>query len=170
MHEGYRVELINGEIIVTPPANGDHEDIIGQIAKQIVRLSQTEMDFSGHKGLILSSAESGGDARVIPDLTVAPEERRLFRGAPPWMPAADVELVVEVTSTRAEVDRKAKRRGYATAGIRYYLLVDREWHEVTIFSGPIDDDYARYVTIAFGGKLELPEPFGFELDTSDFPG
>jgi hypothetical protein len=38
---------------------------------------------------------------------------------------------------------------------------------VTLFSGPFEGDYERYVTVTFGGKLELPEPFAFALDTAD---
>ena len=56
-----------------------------------------------------------------------------------------------------------------TAGsVPFYLLVDRERGHVTLFSGPLEGDYGRYVAVAFGEKLELPEPFAFTLDTAEF--
>lgn len=170
IHEGYWAELINGEIVVTPPPDGDHENIVGLITKQVVRRSRAEMSISGRRGLVLGTEETGGDCRVIPDLTVAPAERRVFRGAPSWMHPAGVALVVEVTSQRAELDRNDKRLSYTGARVPLYLLVDREREQVMLFSGPLEGDYGRFVTVVFGGKIELPEPFGFALDTAEFTG
>ncbi|CAM5581224.1 hypothetical protein SALBM217S_09567 [Streptomyces griseoloalbus] len=38
--EGFRAELIEGEIVVTPPPDGDHEDYIGLIVTQVIRRSR----------------------------------------------------------------------------------------------------------------------------------
>lgn len=166
--EGYRAELIDGEIVVTPPPDGDHEDVIAHIVKQVLRNSSVEMSYSGNKGLTVPPGTVGGEGRVIPDLTFAPDELHLFRGAPPWMPAAGVAMVVEVTSSRPGLDRNAKRHRYAAARIPLYLLVDRERERVTLFSGPVGDDYAHTDAAPFGGSLDLPKPFAFGLDTSAF--
>lgn len=53
--EGFRAELIEGEIVVTPPPDGDHEDYINVVLKQVLRKSRTDMDYSGNKGLKLRS-------------------------------------------------------------------------------------------------------------------
>jgi Uma2 family endonuclease len=166
--EGYRAELIDGEIVVTPPPDGNHERGISRIVMQVVRKSSVEMDFSGDKGLIVPSGGKDDGGRVIPDVTFAKAELDLFHGAPSWMPAEGVAMVVEVTSSRPSLDRDAKRRAYAAARIPLYLLVDRQRGRVTLFSHPKADDYARTVAAAFGDKLELPEPFSFTLDTSPF--
>ena len=165
--EGYRAELIDGEIVVTPPPDGTHEGIIGLIAKQIVRRSSTDMAFSGNKGLVLPTRTSAG-AYVIPDITFAPAEPRPFFGAPSWMPPDGVAMVAEVTSSRAGPDREAKRRAYAAAGIPLYLLADRQLGRITLFSDPRGDDYAGTASVPFGSSLELPKPFGFALDTAEF--
>lgn len=83
--EGFRAELIEGEIVVTPPPDGDHEDYISLIMKQVIRLARTDMDFSGNKGLKLASGGRCPKNHVIPDGTFAPTELRLYRGADPWM-------------------------------------------------------------------------------------
>lgn len=164
--EGFRAELIEGEIVVTPPPDGDHEDYISAIAKQVIRRSEADMDFSGNKGLKLPSGGGCPKSHVIPDGTFAPTELRLFRGADPWMPCDGVALVVEVTSTRATVDREDKRRCYARGGIPLYLLVDRDESSVTLFGEPEGEDYSQRCSVSFGKSLTLPESFAFDLETA----
>ncbi|WP_141204684.1 Uma2 family endonuclease [Streptomyces griseorubiginosus] len=166
--EGFRAELIEGKIVVTPPPDGDHEDYVGLIVNQVVRRSQTDMQFSGNKGLKLRSGGGCPKNYVIPDGTFAPAERRLFRGADSWMPCDGVAMVLEVTSTKPEADREAKRRCYARGGIPLYLLVDREASSVTLFSVPEGDDYREHCTRSFGKSIALPAPFAFDLETADF--
>jgi Uma2 family endonuclease len=104
----------------------------------------------------------------MPDVTFAPTELRLFRGAPSWMPTAGVAMVVEVTSRRAGLDRNQKRDGYAAAGIQLYLLVDRGSGRATLFTDPSNAGYARTLAAPFGGRLDLPKPFAFTLEMSSF--
>lgn len=164
--EGYRAELVDGRIVVTPPPGGNHEHCIALIIDQIVTSSATRMHVSATKGLVLPAV--AGQDMVIPDLTVAPWELGLFRGAPPWMRPSGVEMVVEVTSSLPDNDRNAKRRSYAAARIPLYLLVGRDDKTVTLFSGPTRDTYVTTTTVPFGESLDIPKPFAFTLDTSDF--
>lgn len=166
--EGFRAELIEGEIVVTPPPDGDHEDCINRVLKQVIRRSRTDMDYSGNKGLKLKSGGACPKNHAVPDGTFAPAELQLFRGAEPWMPCDGVALVVEVTSTKPQADREAKQRCYARGGIPLYLLIDREGSSVTLFRDPEGDDYRQHCTSPFGKAVALPEPFGFELETAEF--
>lgn len=166
--EGFRAELIEGEIVVTPPPDGDHEDYIGLIVDQVARRARTRMQFSGNKGLKLRSGGGCPKNHAIPDGTFAPLDLRLFRDADPWMPCEGIALVVEVTSTKPQADREAKRRCYARGGIPLYLLIDRDESSVTLFSDPEDADYRQHLTIPYGKPLPLPEPFAFDLETGDF--
>jgi Uma2 family endonuclease len=163
--EGFRAELIEGEIVVTPPPDGDHEDCIELIVEQVYRCCHSRMQFSGTKGLKLEGCSRD---HVIPDGTFAPRERRLYRGAAPWMPCDGVAMVLEVTSSKPATDREAKRRCYARGGIPFYLLVDRDATAVTLFSDPEGHDYREHCTRPFGKTLTRPAPFGFDLDTSEF--
>ncbi|MDP5311620.1 Uma2 family endonuclease [Streptomyces poriferorum] len=166
--EGFRAELIEGEIVVTPPPDGDHEDYISLIMKQVIRKARTDMDFSGNKGLKLRSGGGCPRNHVIPDGTFAPTGLRLYRGADPWMPCEGVALVVEVTSSRPAADRTGKRHCYARGPVPLYLLVDREQSSVTLFSDPRGDDYRQHCTIPFGKSIRLPEPFALDLETGAF--
>ncbi|MGY0066970.1 Uma2 family endonuclease [Streptomyces sp. QTS137] len=170
--EGFRAELIEGEIVVTPPPDGDHEDYIGLIVEQVLERSRIRMQFSGNKGLKLRSGGGCPKDRLIPDGTFAPRELRLYRGADSWMPCDGVALVLEVTSSKPKADRETKRRCYARGGIPLYLLVDREASSITLFSAPerddYRDDYREVCTRPLGKTLSLPAPFAFDLDTADF--
>jgi Uma2 family endonuclease len=166
--EGFRAELIEGEIVVTPPPDGDHEDYINLIMKQVIRRSRTDMDFSGNKGLKLRSGGGCPKDHVVPDGTFAPAALRLYRGADSWMPRDGVAMVLEVTSTKPMTDRETKRRCYARGGIPLYLLVDRDASSITLFSEPENDEYREHCTRPFGKPLTLPEPFAFDLETADF--
>jgi hypothetical protein len=124
------------------------------------------MHFSGQKGLIVPAV--GGEGRVIPDMTFVPAKLGLFRGAPPWMPASGVAMVVEVTSSSPDHDRNAKRRAYAAARIPLYLLIDRQRREVTLFGDPARDEYTSSSAVQIGGRIKLPDPFAFTLETEGF--
>ncbi|MEV8126240.1 Uma2 family endonuclease [Streptomyces sp. NPDC085944] len=166
--EGFRAELIEGEIVVTPPPDGDHEDYIGLMVSQVHRRSVTDMQFSGNKGLKLGNADGLMADHVIPDGTFAPRRSRLYRGAEPWTPCDGVSLVLEVPSGKPEADREAKRRACARGDIPFHLFVDRQESSITLFSDPGHDDYRQHCTVAFGKSLTLAAPFSFDLDTTDF--
>lgn len=166
--QGFRAELVEGEIVVTPPPDGDREDYLGIIGRQVTRRSATDIQISGYKGLVLSGADDQPADHVIPDATIAPYAMRLFRGAEPWMPSKGVAMVVEVTSSRPRNDRVAKRHAYARGAVPLCLLVDRAKSAVTIFSEPKGDDYLSTHTAPFGDPLPLPAPFSFDLDTAAF--
>ncbi|MBQ0985016.1 Uma2 family endonuclease [Streptomyces sp. F63] len=166
--EGYRAELIEGDIVVTPPPDGDHEEHISSIAEQVYIRSATPMQFSGNKGLAVPRNSLSVRNHVIPDGTFAPKELRLFRGAEPWMPCQGVAMVVEVTSTNPDRDRRAKRLCYALGSIPLYLLIDRQKGSVTLFSEPEGGEYRHTSAVPYGKPIALPAPFSFDLETGDF--
>ncbi|MEV5508948.1 Uma2 family endonuclease [Streptomyces orinoci] len=166
--EGIRVEFIEGEIVVSPAPDGDHEDAIELVLAQVYEHSKVRMQFAGNKGIKLPRGGRCPKNYAIPDATFAPREMRLYRGAPTWMEPDGIAMVVEVTSSKPDGDRIAKRHCYARAGLPLYLLVDRDQGTVTLFSDPTEADYSELHTADFGKPITLPEPFAFDLDTSDF--
>ncbi|WP_054815866.1 Uma2 family endonuclease [Nocardia arizonensis] len=168
--EGFRAELIEGEILVTPPPRGDHEDIIASVNRQVTKHSVLDVDFSGNKGLLLDRGGLCVKNHLIPDGVFAPV--RAFKGEDAWMPVDKVLMVVEVTSSNPDRDRTGKRYCYARGGVPLYLLVDRHIESVTLFGEPggAGDliDYRQEIRVPFGKPLELPAPFALTLDTGEF--
>ncbi|MGC0332324.1 Uma2 family endonuclease [Streptomyces sp. SAI-170] len=166
--EGLRLELVEGDIVVTPVPDGHHEHCVSQVVHQMLSRSGTDLGFSGNKGLLLRNADGCPQDHVIPDGTLVPHDLGLFRGAAPWMPCEGVAMVLEVTNSRPAADREVKRRCYARGGIPFYLLVDRDTARTTLFGAPETTDYQEIHEVAFGKPLPLPAPFSFDLETADF--
>lgn len=158
--DGIRVELIEGEIVVSPPPFGAHEHDLARFVEQVIR-SVTEPVDVGSIGLFTP----GG--LFIPDKVIAPKGHFLDL-TEAWTLPKGIVMVVEATSSRPETDREVKRLGYAAAGVPLYLLIDRSKKEVVLFSEPRDGDYRAHIQVPFGSPLELPAPLSFPLDTTEF--
>ncbi|MFG2901446.1 Uma2 family endonuclease [Streptomyces zaomyceticus] len=164
--KGWRVELIEGEINVVPPANGEHEEIVTEVVEQVIA-RRVDRELRNFTGIGLSLPGATDTVRVIPDLVIAPKGS--FDDQREWHAPDPVLLVTEVTSTStAGRDRVEKSRAYARAGIPVYLLIDREAGEAVVCSGPSGDDFGHKSIHKLGTQVPLPAPLGFTLDTAEF--
>ncbi|MEU9840348.1 Uma2 family endonuclease [Actinomadura sp. NPDC048032] len=182
-HDGTRVEIVGGEIIVSPGPDMAHNFIVQDVSDAFAAARAADASYPWRcvatQDLNLSEVHDG----YIPDLcvldrTTAAEGRRAqLRKALP----EHLELALEVTSpSTASEDRLPGRRrarptkwnGYARVGIPYYLLVDRDPREArtTLFSSPdtASGDYMEAVSWEFGEPIKLPEPFGLEITTNEW--
>lgn len=164
--KGWRVELIEGEIYVTPPAIGEHEEFVSEFSAQAYE-RQHDRRLRIYTGIGLNVPGGSGTGHVEPDLAIAP--KGTFDDQEEWHNPTGVLLVAEVTSkSTADRDRHQKIHGYARAGIPVYLLIDREEGEVTVYSEPSGDDYTQNPKYELGLAVPLPAPLDFELDTAEF--
>ena len=128
-----RLELIEGEIVVTPSPTPMHQLVVHRLA---VLLDRAIVE-SG-LGLVLElTIDVFLAARNVfqPDLIVLLNDRiRLFG---PEMVENAPSLAVEIISPSSSAyDRVTKRNVYARYGVPEYWLVDPEKQTVTIFSDP----------------------------------
>lgn len=161
--DGYRVEIIEGNIVVSPTPLGPHALIVSRLHR-ILRPCLPP-DVADVEMVTIELPQTG--QRYIPDLLVFPEDTL---NTEEWVFSADEALLaVEVTSPHnAETDRVKKLRGYAIADVPAYLLVDRGERLVTLFTEPAGGVYRRHVQVPFGEKVELPDPFTGPIDTTTF--
>ncbi|GAA3728586.1 Uma2 family endonuclease [Salinactinospora qingdaonensis] len=161
--KGFRVEIIEGKILVSPTPTGLHALLVMDVHDQIRAVAPSDLGSVDHVSLSLASTSQ----RYVPDLVVC---QRSLLDSEEWLfPAAEALLVMEVTSPRnAEIDREIKPLGYASEGVEHYLLIDRQKRLVTLSSGPENHTYQFQTTVPFGKPLALPEPFAVELDTTRF--
>ncbi|TDD38507.1 Uma2 family endonuclease [Actinomadura sp. KC06] len=179
-HDGTRVEIIGGEIIVSPGPDYGHNAVIRGIQQRIFAAELTDPSFPWRciatQDVKLSDIHDG----YIPDLCVLSEEndRRARTAQLKKVVPQMLELVVEVTSPSTACDDRnpgprrsalTKWNGYARVGVPYYLLVDRDPRaaRTTLFTTPdaAKGEYTESVNWAFGEPVKLPEPFGLEIPT-----
>ncbi|WP_176611783.1 Uma2 family endonuclease [Actinomadura sp. WMMB 499] len=182
-HDGSRVEIIGGEIIVSPGPDMAHNFIVQDLADAFAVARTRDASFPWRcittQDLNLSDIHDG----YIPDLcvldrTIAAQARReqLKKALP-----SHLELVLEVTSPSNACDdrRPGNRRrtpskwnGYARVAIPHYLLVDRDPKaaRTTLFSSPdqATGEYRESVSWEFGATVKLPDPFGLEIPTDEW--
>jgi Uma2 family endonuclease len=166
---GYRVEVVAGVIVVTPPADVRHAKVAMVLRDVLKSLLPTGFVVVENVAIGISKSEPWW----IPDLLVMSDV--VFDGkgwdGPGWMrPTTDITLAVEITSPgNLKSDRVNKPREYAQTNVPLYLLVDTSAQTVTLYSEPDGDSYQSQLTVRLGAQLALPEPFEGELDTAAFP-
>jgi len=166
--EGVRIELIDGELIVSPTGSVWHSGAVYGLTVALIRLAERR-SWVIHTNL--TAHISPTRERLIPDLMVAPKD------APPFgeceLLASGALLVAEVVSPWSQRrDREVKPRAYAQGGVPLYVLIDKfdKPPTVTLFSQPGEGGYGRRQAAGAGEPLRLPEPFGIELDTARLLG
>lgn len=122
---GYRYELIDGNLLVMPPPDVGH-------ARILTRLCVWFFTNSPYADLVVMTAGMRSDERSAgnPDLLV------LHRPVPAgtvWIDPADVALVVEIVSAGTErLDRLIKPGQYARAGVPQFWRVERDNGPATV--------------------------------------
>ncbi|UZJ29880.1 Uma2 family endonuclease [Streptomyces endophytica] len=166
--EGWKVEIIEGIVTVSPPPDNNHNFIAEKVQRRLYSVLPEDWG-------IYQTLGTGIPLRkglYIPDLAVVPVDVVLEETGE-YVSASTAKLIVEVTSkSNASNDRIAKAAGYARAGVPLYLLVDRfapAGPTITLFGEPTGDVYRVLHTVKFGDELALPAPFGLTLDTAIFP-
>jgi len=181
--DGTRVEVVWGEIVLSPAPDLSHNGIVCDVqdAQVIARLANASYRWrcTHTSGLNLVFIGNG----YVPDLILL--DAKVLREArethAKYLLPEQVELVMEVTSPgTAHLDRgpaggkrrRTKLNGYASVGIPHYLLVDRDPRNphVALMSDPDPSSrlYRSRSTWPFGGVIRLPDPFGFEIDTESW--
>ncbi|MFJ4092674.1 Uma2 family endonuclease [Kitasatospora sp. NPDC089913] len=179
--DGTRVEVVGGEIVVSPAPVVTHAVFLAHIDRPFTRATVPDPSYPWRamQGVKLDLVETGDG--YIPDLVIvdAEVEERALAGDIARLYPHDIAMVVEVTSpSNARHDRRpmfgrqvkpTKWNGYARSGVPFYLLVDRDPRQpgVKLFGEPNTAE-ATYEVLGewkFGEAVRLPEPFSIEIDT-----
>src|SRR5690606_3002366 len=160
--EGYRVEIIGGQLLVSPTPAGPHIKIASRLHSLFRGLLPAEFEVAQTATLLIPQTGE----RYIPDLVVFPEA---LLDEPIWrFPSYEALLTVEITSPgNADTDRIKKPHVYAAGEVPAYLLVDLEDQRWVLYEQPTGWNYGKRTTIVHGGELVLPAPFTHPLKTSE---
>lgn len=162
--EGYRAEIIRGNIVMSPWSKGYYLDVMDSLVEQLTpHLPQGQR--VSYAPFLFTLA--GQERAYGPDVYVA--AREAFRTSDRYIDGEALTLVAELTSDSTRpVDWTDELPVYGKAGVPVYLLLDMREHTVSVFSTPTPLGYAERRTVGFGDELPLPEPFGFALETIGF--
>ncbi|MEV7883239.1 Uma2 family endonuclease [Streptomyces sp. NPDC002817] len=159
---GYRVEIIEGLIVVSPPSNGAHARALSRLRRPFVAagLDGDEAEVLEGVGLWLPA---GAEDYAIPDLVVvdADFEDHLVENNC-YDPIA-FRFVLEVTSSNYQNDLRAKVTAYAQAKIPVYVIVDRKHQRLHVLTDPTEDAYETHRVHAPGEIVALPDSIGAKV-------
>lgn len=158
--EGYKVEIVEGAIYMSPQRD-NHWDIILNVVEQLRTKyprrrvkNDVRIDFPGHL--------NGFCADVVVLKEGASKDSKRWRHQ-------DVEFVAEVISKdTAKNDYGPKRDAYALAGVPVYLIVDPYIGQCHVFTEPKDGTYRTGPAVKFGDPIDLTDTVvGLTLTTDD---
>ncbi|MFF4834810.1 Uma2 family endonuclease [Streptomyces sp. NPDC001315] len=162
--EGYKVEIVEGAIYMSPQRGVHWETILliiealrDRFGRRSKVLSDVRMDFPGCLNGYCP------DVAKLRDGAEKDDEGR-------WA-YEDVEFVAEVISKdTAKNDYGPKKTAYALAGVPVYVIADPYVGKCRLFTQPKDGDYVCDLSITYGGVVDMTAtPLDFTLATDMFP-
>jgi Uma2 family endonuclease len=159
---GYRVEIIGGQIIVSPPPDGPHAEVLTDLMLPFVAsgLHGTESKVLQGVGLWLPT---GTEDYAIPDLLVVDADYRDHYVENNCYDPVCFRLVLEVTSSNYRTDLRDKVKAYAAAKIPVYVIIDRKHQRLHVLTNPTGDDYESHRPHSPGEVVTLPKSIGAEV-------
>ncbi|WP_241267471.1 Uma2 family endonuclease [Streptomyces scabichelini] len=158
--EGYRAEIIEGAIEVSPTGRYSHGNVINLLRDELV-IFLRDGDFVARNDINVFHEGSA----LVPDLFIVPRDTdRYVTSDGLGVTAAAVRLVLEVVSPDKrcrERDRVKKRREYARAGIPVYVIIDDYDAQgtVTVLTEPQPEkaDWVGVHRVPYGTEVTIPE-------------
>ncbi|MEU9088404.1 Uma2 family endonuclease [Streptomyces sp. NPDC048357] len=161
--DGFKAELVRGKVVVSPwPELRCHRPM--RLLREQLQAHVPKGHFADTSPFLFRfpAAERG----YAPDLYVAEEEAFDEEGL--HADGAALSLVGEFTSVSTrDADWNEKLDVYGRL-VPVYVVVDMQESEITCFWDPSPHGYRSRTTVSFGEALQIPEPFGFALDTAGF--
>ncbi|MDQ0932144.1 Uma2 family endonuclease [Streptomyces turgidiscabies] len=159
---GYRVEIIGGLILVSPPPDVAHARALARLALPFAAagIDGSETEVLQGVGLWLPS---GNEDYAVPDLVVVDadiEEHFVENNC--YEPVA-FRLVLEVTSSNWKADLQTKVAAYADAHVPVYVVVDRKHQRLHVLTDPEGNTYATHRVHAPGELVTLPDSLGAKV-------
>jgi Uma2 family endonuclease len=159
---GYRVEIIGGQILVTPPPDGAHARALTKLMNPFVAAGFDGGDAEVLQGVGLWLPD-GPEDYAIPDLAVVDADFEAHHVENNCYAPLPFRLVLEVTSSNYQMDLRAKVTAYANAKVPVYVIVDRKHNRLHVLTDPIAGEYDKHQLHAPGQRVTLPDSIGAKV-------
>lgn len=162
---GHRVEILQGRLTATPPADGSHALSLSWLIEQFydAGAKKAGLRYLQGVGLWLST---GPDDYAIPDFSLVEADFLDSKVQKNCYAPDAFRMVLEVNSSNWSDDIGIKVESYAKAGIPVYVIADRHHDEVVLHTDPRSDGYRRRQVFKRGTAVPLPEDIGVTLELS----
>ncbi|MFD5427075.1 Uma2 family endonuclease [Streptomyces sp. NPDC127084] len=163
MFPGYRTEIVEGAIVMSP-VKPHHNQTIWKLWSAIGAQLSEEWGFLSDVTIPFDDANE-----FCPDLAVIPK-REAEKNLSAYSPDL-IELAVEVVSPGSvRNDYEIKDRAYARRGIPHYLIFDPYKAHCVTHWNPSPDGYLGRDTLPYGKTVVVETGIGkLSLDTGDLP-
>ncbi|MET7270090.1 Uma2 family endonuclease [Streptomyces flaveolus] len=165
---GYRVEIIGGQLLVTPPPDGPHSRALTKLMRPFIAAGLDDGDTEVRQGIGLWLTTDAEDY-AIPDLAIVDADVDDHLVENNCYDPVCFRLVLEVTSNNWKNDLKAKVTAYAAAMVPVYVIVDRKHQRLHVLTDPDCADYSTHRVHSPGETVTLPDSLGAEV-TLDVAG
>ena len=159
--DGQRAELIDGNIYMMAPPSRQHQEIAGELYRQISNYIHSKNgDCKPYIAPFAVFLNQNNTNYVEPDISVICDKTKLNDkgcvGAPDW--------IIEVVSPGSNrMDYMIKLFKYRTAGVKEYWIVDKSKDRITVYNF-LTDDMAEYT---FNDSVKAGIYTDLEIDFRD---
>lgn len=160
--DGFRYELLDGEILVTPAPGTPHQRAVVRLIALLSSLEPEGMELlTAPYDVLLETTD--GDTTLQPDILLA----RTVDLTPTHLPAPPV-LVVEVLShTTWHRDLGTKMAAYAEAGVEHYWVVTPTTPSLTVYRLDREATYREVTHVEGSEQAEIALPLRLTLRPGD---
>ena len=159
---GYRVEIIAGRILASPPPDGPHARALTTLMLPFVTagLRGGETEVLQGVGLWLPTDP---EDYAIPDPVVVDSDVDDHLVENNCYDPVCFRLVLEVTSSNWKNDLRTKVAAYAAAKVPVHVVVDRKHQRVHVLTDPVGDEYVTHRFHSPGQLVTLPDSIGAKV-------
>ncbi|MGW2747603.1 Uma2 family endonuclease [Streptomyces sp. NPDC001450] len=161
-HPGYRVEIIGGQILASPPPDGAHARALTDLMVPFLTAGLHGPESQVLQGIGLWLPD-GGEDYAIPDLVVVDADFEEHYAENNCYDPVCFRLVLEVTSSNYRTDLRTKVAAYAEAKVPVYVIVDRKHQRLHVLTDPAGDKYENHRPHAPGEMVTLPDSLGAKV-------
>lgn len=159
----YRAELIEGEIVEMSPIGPRHASCVGRLTQMLTLLLQRRAIVWVQNPLQLDDL-----SEPEPDVCVLRPRADFYSDSLPT--PADALLIIEVSETTLEYDRKKKLPLYARAGVPEVSIVNLVDNQIATHADPAGGAYRLTGVARRGGELRSRAVDGLGLGVSEALG
>ncbi|WP_320777336.1 Uma2 family endonuclease [Streptomyces sp. CRN 30] len=162
--DGFKAEIIRGNIVVSPWSKAYYLDVMDLVCDQLRPYLPDEHRVTASPALYVFP---GIERAYGPDIHVAHRQARRHTGH--RLDGEGLSFVAELTSpSTRDNDLTDKAETYGKAGVPVYLILGMQLEQATVMWGSCAKGYQGRVTKPFGEKIDIPGPFDCMLDTEGF--